>query len=85
MGQSRKGKKNRGRERSETCEGCGRLFPRHRGVEYSKRSTFSTDLRTGDNVSHSIVIDAWYCLSCAKHRKILEKIKRQNERQRGAF
>ena len=85
MGQSRKGKKNRGRERSERCEGCGRQFPRHRGVEYTKHTTFSTDLRTGDNVSHSVSLEVWYCLSCAKHRKILEKIKKKNERRRGDF
>ncbi|MFH2107018.1 MAG: hypothetical protein ABII22_07200 [Candidatus Micrarchaeota archaeon] len=85
MGQSRKGRKSRGRERLESCEGCGRSFPRHRGVEYSKKSFFSTDLRTGDNVTQSIVVDAWYCLGCAKHRGILEKIKRQNERKRGVF
>lgn len=72
---------SRGREKLMTCESCHRLVPRGKAVEFEKRSVFSTDLRTNDNiftVSNSIV---YYCISCAKHRKIFEKKKKMAQRR----
>ena len=82
------GKKRRGRDRLETCCSCGRSVPRDKAVSYTRRSRFSTELSTGDNVEAFSESDVYYCISCAKHRKIFEKKKEQARRQRersGAF
>ncbi len=82
------GNKRRGRERLESCVACGRLVPRDKAVEYTKKSVFSTDLRgSADNITTFTEMDVYYCISCAKHRKIFEKLKEQNQRrrERGAY
>jgi ribosomal protein S26 len=74
--------KNRGRERLERCSSCGRVVPRDKAVEYTRKTTFSTDLKGEDNVTYSDFRSSYYCISCAKHRKIFEKLKQQNQRRK---
>lgn len=75
----------RGRERLLYCESCGRAVPRDKAVDYNRRSAFSTDLRGEDNVTTFSTHTVYYCISCAKHRKIFEKKKEQAARRRGRF
>ncbi len=56
-------------------------MPRDKAVEYSRRTHFTTDLKE-DNVTYTGFSDAYYCISCAKHRKIFEAKKRQAQRLR---
>jgi len=69
----------RGRQKLETCASCGRAVPRGKAVEYASRTHFTTDLKE-DNVTYTGFIDQYYCISCAKHRKIFEKKKQQAQR-----
>ncbi|MDD5339621.1 MAG: hypothetical protein PHV13_00045 [Candidatus ainarchaeum sp.] len=71
----------RGRERLERCVSCGRAVPRDKAVEYSTRTHFTTDLKE-DNVTYTNFSDSYYCISCAKHRGIFEKLKQQAQRRR---
>jgi ribosomal protein S26 len=75
------GRRRRGRDRLETCSGCGRAVPRDKAVEYSHRTHITTDLKEG-NVTYTGFTDSYYCISCAKHRKIFEKLKEQARRRR---
>ncbi len=75
------GNKRRGRDRLETCGSCGRSMPRDKAIEYSQRTHFTTDLKE-DNVTFTDYRNTYYCISCAKHRKIFEKLKQQNQRMR---
>lgn len=64
----------RGREPLVTCDACGRTVPRDKAVEYVKSSMVDIDQK-------DVVIDltrrkVYYCISCAKHRKIFEKKKK---------
>ncbi len=79
------GKRRRGRERLENCDSCGRTVPRDKAVDFNKRSVFSTDLRTNDNITLFTDVDVYYCISCAKHRKIFEKKKKLAQMKRGVF
>lgn len=72
----------RGRERLLTCESCRRQVPRGKAVEFEKRSVFSTDLRGAENVYTVTNRTVYYCISCAKHRKIFE-IKKRMMQKRG--
>ncbi|MBI5223853.1 hypothetical protein HY990_05520 [Candidatus Micrarchaeota archaeon] len=76
------GNKRRGRERIERCSSCGRVVPRDKAVEYTRRTFFTTDLKGQDNVTYSDYRDSYYCISCAKHQKIFEKKKAQLQRSR---
>jgi len=76
------GKKRRGRERLITCAGCGRSVPRDKAVSDTRRRSYSTDLRTDDNVMYSDFVTVHYCVSCGKHRKIYEKKKKAAQRRR---
>ncbi|MEW6528670.1 MAG: hypothetical protein AB1391_02160 [Candidatus Micrarchaeota archaeon] len=67
---------SRGREKLMTCENCHRLVPRGKAVEFEKKNVYSTDLKTSDNVFTISNIIVYYCISCAKHRKIFEKKKK---------
>jgi ribosomal protein S26 len=69
------GSKRRGRERLKTCESCGRTVPRDKAVDFEKRSTYTTDLRGAENVVAHTCRTVYYCISCAKHRKIFERKK----------
>jgi ribosomal protein S26 len=83
------GNKRRGRERLMSCESCGRTVPRDKAVDFDKRTTFTTDLRGQENVVTSTFRTVYYCISCAKHRKIFEKkrqiAERRRERAAGVF
>lgn len=79
------GKKRRGRDRLETCCSCGRSVPRDKAVAYTRRSKFSTDFSSGENVEHFTESSVHYCISCAKHRKIFEKKREQARRKRERF
>jgi ribosomal protein S26 len=70
-------KKIRGRERLMTCDACGRKIPRDKAITYSRTNVYSTELRTDDDVRTAIRIENHYCISCAKHRRIFEKLKNQ--------
>lgn len=82
--------KNRGRERLVTCSSCGRTMPKDKSVKFGRMNTFSTELKTADDVKTSTFVENYYCISCGKHRKIFEKLKnkaiRASERERaGGF
>lgn len=81
------GNKRRGRERLSNCESCGRTIPRDKAISYSKRSMFSTDLKGAgaENISTFVERSVVYCISCAKHRGIFEKKKKEAQRRRGVF
>ncbi|MCK4319114.1 hypothetical protein KAW38_00910 [Candidatus Micrarchaeota archaeon] len=76
------GKKRRGRDRLLTCESCGRAVPRTKAVEYYKRQVYSTDLKGEENVTTFTGRNVYYCISCAKHRKIFEKNKERARREK---
>lgn len=76
------GKKRRGRDRLATCVSCGRAVPRNKAIEYERRSRISTDLRDENNVSAFISNVEYYCISCGKHRRITEKLKKQAANRR---
>ena len=83
------GKKRRGRDRLMTCVSCGRAVPRDKAVDYERRSSFTTDFRDRENVTAFSQNVEYYCISCAKHRKIFEKKKKiaakRRERREGRF
>lgn len=72
---------SRGREKLLCCESCRRQVPRGKAVEFEKRTVFSTDLRTADNLTTVSDRTVYYCISCAKHRKIFEIKKRMMQRR----
>jgi ribosomal protein S26 len=71
----------RGSDRLERCVSCGRAVPRTKAVEYASRTHFTTDLKE-DNVTYTGFRDSYYCISCAKHRGIFEKLRQQAQRKR---
>lgn len=71
--------KRRGRDRLVTCDACGRQVPRDKAVEYVKGPGVERDS------AETVIITpkkVYYCISCAKHRKIFEKKKERNRRRR---
>lgn len=77
------GKRRRGRDRLVTCCSCGRSVPRDKAVSYMKRTSYSTDLRGKEgDISFQDMRPVYYCVSCAKHRGIFEKKKKQAQRRR---
>ena len=82
--------KTRGRERLVTCVSCGRTMPKDKSVKYSRMNVYSTELKTADDVKTTTFEESRYCMSCAKHRRIFEKLKnkaiRASEREKaGGF
>jgi len=80
--------RSRGREPLTTCAGCGRRIPRDKAVCVKKRGSgiLSKDL----DLPKDIVIDVniqelCYCISCAKHRHIFERLKARAKYKRGEF
>ncbi|MCX8197483.1 MAG: hypothetical protein N3G80_04180 [Candidatus Micrarchaeota archaeon] len=69
--------KKRGRERLVTCAACGRTMPKDKAVKFSKVNVFSTELKTNEDVKATTFIESYYCISCGKHRKIFEKLKKR--------
>ena len=67
--------KTRGRERLVSCDSCGRTMPRDKSITYSRMNTYSTDMKTADDVKTSTFVENHYCISCAKSKKIFEKLK----------
>ncbi|MEM3364304.1 MAG: hypothetical protein QXS93_02220 [Candidatus Micrarchaeia archaeon] len=72
-----KGKKSRGKEALVTCSSCGRSVPRGKAVQDNRFVRYSTELRTGDDVTYTDMRKVYYCISCGKHRKIFEKKKKR--------
>lgn len=72
----------RGREPALTCDSCGRKVPRSKAIAYEKGISFSTDMHTPQDVRFFERRTVYYCISCAKHRGIFEKLKEQAARQR---
>jgi ribosomal protein S26 len=72
-----KGAVLRGRDTLVVCESCGRKVPRNKAVIDEKAIKFSTDLKTANDVRFFERRKILYCISCAKHRGIFEKKKRQ--------
>ena len=67
----------RGRDALTTCESCGRKVPRNKAVIDERATTFSTDTHTPQDVRFFERRKVYYCISCAKHRGIFEKLKRK--------
>lgn len=67
----------RGKETIVICEQCGRKVPRNKAVSYQKGVSFNTELRNANDVRFFERMKIYYCISCAKHKGIFEKKKRQ--------
>ncbi len=67
----------RGKDTLVNCESCGRKVPRTKAVIYERGISFSTEMRTAQDVRFFERRKTYYCISCAKHRGIFEKKKRQ--------
>ncbi len=71
----------RGREPLVQCEKCKRMVPRSKAVEVVKGINF--DLGDQKDVTMDLTRRVvYYCISCAKHLHIFEKLKKRNERRR---
>ena len=75
--------KTRGRERLVNCDSCGRRIPRDKAVSYDQMVVYSTDLKTADDVKSTTHIEKHYCISCAKSKRIFEKLKNRAIRTAG--
>jgi ribosomal protein S26 len=75
--------KTRGRERLTTCDACGRSMPRDKTITYSRSNVFSTDMKTADDVKSTTFVENHYCISCAKSKRIFEKLKNRAIRAAG--
>ena len=75
--------KTRGRERLATCDACGRTMPRDKTITYSTANVYSTDLKTADDVKSTTYVEKHYCISCAKSKRIFEKLKNRAIRTAG--
>ena len=71
----------RGRERLVRCDACGRTIPRDKAVEYVKGMSFDLGEQS-DVIMDFTRKKVYYCISCAKHRKIFEKKKKRIEQRR---
>jgi len=67
----------RGSDTLVVCESCGRKVPRNKAIIDEKAIRFSTELKTANDVRFFERRKVQYCISCAKHRGIFEKKKRQ--------
>ncbi|MFA4983283.1 MAG: hypothetical protein WC588_03630 [Candidatus Micrarchaeia archaeon] len=67
--------KTRGRERLINCDACGRMMPRDKTITYNTMNVYSTDLKTADDVRATTHVEKHYCISCAKSKRIFEKLK----------
>ena len=80
--------KRRGREPLVVCAGCGRRIPRDKAVCIKKKGNgiLSGDLDLPeDTVIDVNVQELCYCISCAKHRHIFEKLKNKSRYRKGGF
>ncbi len=67
----------RGKETQVVCDSCGRKVPRNKGVAFEKAVSFNTGTQSATDVRFFERRKVWYCISCAKHKGIFEKKKRQ--------
>lgn len=67
----------RGKDTLTRCESCGRSVPRNKAVIFEKPISLSTDTHTTADVRFFERRKVYYCISCAKHRGIFERKKRQ--------
>jgi len=77
--------KTRGRERLGTCDACGRTIPRDKMITYNTMNVYSTDLKTADDVRATTRVEKHYCISCAKSKRIFEKLKNRAIRSSSKF
>ena len=69
----------RGKEPLVYCDACHRAVPRSKAVAWVKGMAF--DL----GEQKDVVLDltkkvVYYCISCAKHRKLFDKLKKRRRR-----
>lgn len=81
------GKKRRGKETIVQCVACGARIPRDKAVLYESPTIYSVEYpddseNKGNDIKTTIFRKRWYCISCAKHRGIFEKKKKQLARRR---
>jgi ribosomal protein S26 len=67
----------RGKETIVVCDQCGRKVPRNKGIAFEKAISFNTGMNTTKDVRFFERRKIYYCISCAKHRGIFEKLKSQ--------
>ncbi|MCL5430137.1 MAG: hypothetical protein M1504_01510 [Candidatus Marsarchaeota archaeon] len=67
----------RGKETLVICEQCGRKIPRNKAVIFEKAISFNTGMQNTNDVRFFEKRKTYYCISCAKHRGIFEKKKRE--------
>ncbi len=67
----------RGRNTLVICDSCGRNIPRNKAVDYEKVINIGTGMNTPKDVRLFEKRKIYYCVSCAKHKKIFEIKKRQ--------
>ena len=58
-------------------------MPRDKIITYNRMNVYSTDLKTADDVRTSTHVENHYCISCAKSKRIFEKLKNRAIRQAG--
>lgn len=73
---------SRGSEPLEVCSKCGRRIPRSKAIQDQKSYSLGTELGTSEDVDLRGRRTVMYCISCAKHGRVLEKLKKKNERKR---
>lgn len=67
----------RGKETLVVCESCGRKIPRNKAVVYEKGISLNTGMEGTKDIRFFEKRKVYYCISCAKHRGIFEKKKRE--------
>jgi len=67
----------RGKNTSVVCDSCGRSVPRNKAVDYEKVISMDTGMNTTKDVRLFEKRKIYYCISCAKHKRIFEKKKRE--------
>jgi len=67
----------RGRDAPITCDSCGRKVPRNKAIVDERSISFSTDTHTPQDVRFFERRKVYYCISCAKHKGVFEKLKRK--------
>jgi ribosomal protein S26 len=58
-------------------------MPRDKMITYNKANVYSTELRSAEDVKTTTFVENHYCISCAKHSRIFEKLKNRAIRQAG--
>lgn len=67
----------RGKETLVNCDSCGRKVPRNKAVIFERAISFNTGMQNTQDVRFFERRKTLYCISCAKHKGIFEKKKRQ--------